>query len=89
MKYYELLLMKIANVSLYFGKPPVVRSPFRLSVMRILHFYSVNLKTVTQAEQKASSLAGWHLCCWFCVPANVLALRRCLLETFHLSYRIM
>ncbi len=50
-------------------------------VIRDLHFYCVNLKTVTQAEQKASSLAGWLLCCWFCVPANVLTLWRWLLET--------
>lgn len=30
-------------------------------------------------EQRASSLAGWLLCCWLCLPANVLALWRWLL----------
>lgn len=74
-------MLKITSVSPYFGKPHVVRSPFPLSVIRYLQFNCVNLKTVTQAEQKASSLAGWLLCCGFCVPANVLALRRWLLET--------
>ena len=59
----------------------IVRSPFPLSVSRVLYFNCVNLKTVTQAEQKANSLAGWLLCCGFCVPANVLALWRWQLKT--------
>ena len=69
------------------GHAPITPNPLlyvRPSLCRLVEccvFNPVNLKTVTQAEQKASSLAGWLLCCGFCVPANVLALRRWLLET--------
>jgi hypothetical protein len=38
--------------------PFVVGSPFPLSVSGVLHFNCVNIETVTQAEQEASSLAG-------------------------------
>jgi hypothetical protein len=51
----------------------------RLPGFSVLHLNYVNLKTVAQAEQKASSLAGWLLCYWFCGLANVLALWRWLI----------
>jgi hypothetical protein len=37
-------------------------------------FNCANLKTATQVEQKARSLAGWLLGYMLCVPVNVLAL---------------
>jgi hypothetical protein len=64
----------------YFGKPPVVRSPFPLSVSRVLHFNCVNLKTVTQAEQEGKlfgRLASvlWVLCACQCACLAALAIR--------------
>ena len=71
---------KITSVRPYFGKPPVVRSPFSLSVIRDLHFNSVHLKTVTQAEQKGKlfgRLASvlWVLCTCQCACLVALAIR--------------
>ena len=63
------------------ANPLLYVRPFICPLLECCIFNCVHLKTVTQAEQKASSLAGWLLCCGFCVPANVLALERWLLET--------
>jgi len=70
----------MTSVSPYFGKPHVVRSPFSLSVIRDLHFNSVHLKTVTQAEQEGKlfgRLASvlWVLCACQCACLVALAIR--------------
>ena len=40
-----------------------------------------NRRVLPVRWRKAGSLAGWLLCSWLCVPANVLALWRWRLET--------
>ncbi len=76
-------------VSQHSSKPPVVRSPFPLSISRVLYFNCVNLKTVTQAEQEGKLFGRLASGCGFCVPANVLALWRWLLETSHIVTLVM
>lgn len=73
-------MSKITSVSPYFGKPPVVRSPFCLSVIRVLHFNSVHLKTVTQAEQEGKLFGRLAsvllvLCACQCACLVALAIR--------------
>lgn len=80
---------KITGVSPYFGTPPVVRSPFHLSINRDLHFNSVNLKTVPKAEQEGKLFGRLASVLWVCVPANVLALRCWLLETLHTLLQLL
>ena len=76
----ELQMPKITSVRPYFGKPPVVRSPFPLSVSRVLYFNCVNLKTVTQAEQEGKLFGWlasvlWVLCACQCACLAALAVR--------------
>ena len=70
-------MLKITSVSPYFGKPPVVRSPFYLSIIKVLYFNCVNLKTVTQAEQEGKlfgRLASVQLVLCACQCACLVAL---------------
>ena len=72
---------KITSVSPYFGKPPVVRSPFYLSIIKVLYFNCVNLKTVTQAEQEGKLFGpdsyrdAVGLCACQCACLVALAIR--------------
>ena len=74
------------SVSPYFGKPPVVRSPF---LRGHLQCGSVSYRIVLPVLwHKAGSFARLALVCRLCMPANVLAVRRWLLEPSPLSHLI-
>jgi hypothetical protein len=41
-------------------------------------------RLLPKPSKRANAMAGWLPCCWLCVPANVLALKRWRLETSQL-----
>ena len=69
------LAEKASNI--FYSVQPSERSPFPLSVSRVLHFNCVNLKTGTQAEQegKLFCMVGFcavgFVCLPMCLPCGV------------------